>query len=244
MINKDSLENLLFACIYLDNLDRFSHIVNRAHNDHYINNNATESNEEEDEENDESQIFNVFISACYESIRLGKIEFLDVLKIPLYLIYDWSDACYDDYTFDFMELAVKYNRPSVVNYLLTRLDEEGTEYNDACINKYLYRGFSAAVDCKNMQACKYFLNHEKLYLHSSDMNLLLTINDNDLFDKNIDKISILYFWYDSLYAIKCSLDITIINDNKYLTKRVLDLVQIYTKDSKIKNSVIEYINPC
>ncbi len=232
-----NIKGRLLVCMELDMMGKFKSIVEEFDPEGKYR--RTDSLSEDDEE-EMDKVLQLLIDTSHDAIRLGKIEYLDALKEDLYVMYDWDCANYDDYSFDFMDEAVKCNRPSVVKYLLTRDDEEGEPHSDQCVNAYLHRGLKTAVQVYNRDAITFFFDHPKLELYDSDLDLLLHIDDNDLFDKYIDRVVLLYFWYDSWFSIRSSLSIPLRNNNEYLRQKVIGLVLSRCRDDWIIQKAQSY----
>jgi hypothetical protein len=218
----------LLVCVELDLLDQFKCIV------------AGLGVEQICDEDDKEEAHKEIVEVCNAAIAKGKIEYLEATEYELYALYNWEDADHDDYSFDFMECAVKCNKPSVVRYLLERTDEEGEPHTDECTHAYLYRGLRAAVSRCNKDAAEFFLGHPGMRMYSKELNLLLQLNDNAIYDKYIDRGTLLYFWYDNWYSIKSSLNITLMNFNAYLYEKVRDLALSLTRDAAVREDILKY----
>lgn len=219
------LKDKLLVCAELDLLEMFKHIIDGLDVDTLLMEGVDV----------EGHTFNQITKACNRAISQGKVEYLEASMKVLHSLYDWKHD--DDYTFGFLGTAIKYNKPSVVKYILERSDDESKPRDIIYIRDHLNCGLRAATKMMNHDAARFFLDHPKMVIHSPQFNCLLELG-SDIYDKYANRAILSVFWSDDWSAVKTSLEVVLKHDDSYLVEKVRTLALELSTSSVVRNNIL------
>ena len=193
---------------------------------------------DKNEVKEDSHMYSCLNKIAYSCVDFSRRKLIDIVLPYIYKVYDWKYCSSpNDYTRDYMEYAVKTNRPSMVKHLLTRqLEYVNPKCNEVDRRKkLLWWGMNAAREYHNRDAMLFFIKYstDEVKLYMDGPQTLLELDDDDLYDQYIDQVSFLNCWCNSEWSVITGLGVTIQNNNRYLADKVIELVRSYGSEKNI-----------